>query len=91
MNEKKNKMFLDTLNQIEEVEVPPFLFTRIKERIRYNSETATTPKIKLSLGISLSIILVLNIFAVYKGTNNIQHQDSLVQSMNLLPDNNLYK
>jgi hypothetical protein len=77
------------LNEIEKVEAPPFLFTRIKQKM----ETVRTSHVSLKLawgaGSALLLVLVLNI-AVINFTSQREEQNMVVE-MHLNTDNSLYK
>ena len=91
MKHKEDTNFSSLLGTIQRVDAPPFLLTRIKEKIK------TNPEIKIGLGwvfagsVSLMLVLVLNVVVMSKSSVKNQQTANLVASMNLVPDNTLYQ
>ena len=91
MKHKEDTNFSSLLGTIQRVDAPPFLLTRIKEKIK------TNPEIKIGLGwvfagsLSLMLVLVLNVVVMSKSSVKNQQTANLVASMNLVPDNTLYQ
>jgi hypothetical protein len=83
--------FSSLLGTISKVDAPPFLLTRIKEKIK------AKPEIKIGLGwvfagsVSLMLVLVVNVIVMNKSNVKNQQTTNLVASMNLAPDNTLYQ
>lgn len=84
-------MNIDYLDRIKRVETPPFLFTRIQQRIENLNTNTLTKKTSWALGISFSIIICLNIGLIINNQNNSQSIKKYAKVLNLTPDNNLYK
>lgn len=51
---------LNILDQVQKVSAPPFLLTRIQQRIRNKKESQFSPTISWVLSLSLAIIVVAN-------------------------------
>jgi hypothetical protein len=91
MKHKVDTDFSSLLSTIQKVDAPPFLLTRIKEKIK------TNPEIKIGLGwvfagsVSLILVLVVNVVVMSKSNVKNQQTTNLVASMNLAPDNTLYQ
>ncbi len=83
---------LDALKKIKTVDAPPFLLTRIKQRIQ-NLENVPAPvKWKFGFVASALIIIVLNVSVFLKSgsTTNNSGIDTVVSTMNLTNTNELY-
>ncbi|MEY4905070.1 MAG: hypothetical protein RLZZ292_2885 [Bacteroidota bacterium] len=81
---------LELLSQIETVEAPPFLFTRITQQIENERIHQFSPHVSWALGFSMVLILSLNI-AVLLSSNTPSAPTNLAQTMHLLPKNDFYK
>jgi hypothetical protein len=80
---------LELLSQIETVEAPTFLLTRIKQQIENERVNQFSPRVSWVLGFSMVLILSLNI-AVLLSSNTPSVPTNLAQKMELLPQNNFY-
>lgn len=81
---------LELLSQIETVETPPFLLTRIIQRIENERLSQFSPRVSWAMGISFLLILSLNI-AVLVNKSTTTKEINLAQTMHLLPQNDFYK
>ncbi len=83
---------IELLDQIKKVDAPPFLVTRIRQKIENSRQSRFSTGISWSLGISLLVVVVLNITIMMKQTHSTKTaQDSnLAVAMNLIPTNSLY-
>lgn len=81
----------ELLATIQKVEIPPFLITRIEQKIRGNRTEMVTPRWVFAVGLSIIIVLFININLIKNYKTNGAEKSSLVQSMNLMDDHNLYK
>ena len=90
---------LDELKRIQQVDAPPFLFTRIQQQIQNLENTEAPVKWKWAFAASTIIILALNISILFKGANNNELTsntekesgiENVVSSMKLSSSNNLY-
>ncbi|MBP6673470.1 MAG: hypothetical protein KA247_09990 [Bacteroidetes bacterium] len=85
---------LNTLQKIRPADAPPFLFTRIEQRIASRSDSTTSVKLRFVVVSSLFVLAVLNVIAVSSFTvdrdpdTGIRH---LASEMNLSSSNNLYE
>lgn len=91
MNKKKMEFNLDILKQIQKVEVPPFLFTRIQQQIDNGYSLKFSKRLAWSLGISFLIVLIMNAAVLTYGTKKAGRSNDLAQEMGLMPKNSLYK
>lgn len=83
-------MDLDNLRKIQRVEAPPFLFTRIKQKIE-QTKVDTMPKVTaLAMSLAFVFILVVNtVTLVYYPKEKSTHE-SFAKSMNITSNNALY-
>ena len=84
-------MTINDLDKIKKVEVPPFLFTRIQQKIENLSDTILTKKTSWALGLSFITIVVLNIGLIASSQINFHTIKQYSQSINLTSNNTLYK
>ena len=82
---------LNIFDQVQKVSAPPFLLTRIQQRIRNKKESQFSPTISWVLSLSLAIIVVVNGAVLTNMIIASKQEKTLLQSMNLLPNNELYK
>ena len=81
---------LEMLTNISKVEAPPFLFTRIKEKVSLNQAINYSPKISHTLGWSLAIVLIINMAVIFKYSQVNSGKKDLLVNLNLQANNNLY-
>lgn len=82
---------LNILDQVQKVSAPPFLLTRIQQRIRNKKESNFSPALSWVLSLSLTIIVVANGVVLANMIIESKKEKTLLQSMSLLPNNELYK
>jgi hypothetical protein len=83
---------LDLLKNIQSVEEPPFLLTRIRQRIQ-SLELLPAPRSwKWTMALAGAVILVLNLGVIFKTANTPKNTsvESIAVSMNLSSGNTLY-
>jgi hypothetical protein len=78
---------LDLLDHIQKTPAPPFLLTRVRARIAAAQADRVPPRLAWSLGMSLLIVLALNIAVILQ---QLPKQQDVAVGLNLLPDNALY-
>ncbi|MES2515747.1 MAG: hypothetical protein V4580_16460 [Bacteroidota bacterium] len=91
MNNQQLDSNLDLLKQITKVEASPFLITRIQQKINNTYYTKLSPRLAFGLSASFILLVVLNIAVIAMYHNNTKQEPNLVQSMNLMPHNSLYR
>lgn len=84
-------MDIDDLNKIKAVDVSPFLFTRIQERVRERAIDLVPKKLVWTVSVSMLVILIVNAGAIVWVSKKNQKTNAVVESMGLIPDNELYK
>lgn len=82
---------LELLEHIQKVDAPPFLLTRIQQKIDNKYLNKLSPRWALGLSVSFIVIIVINISVIVNYNKNSKPENNLAQSMNLMPDNNLYR
>lgn len=82
---------LNLLEQVQKVNAPPFLLTRIQQRIRNKKDNSFSPTLSWVLSLSIAIVVIANCAIIMNTTLESQREKNLAQSMNLLPHNELYK
>ncbi len=84
---------LDILEEIQQTEAPPFLLTRIRQKINGLHTSGFSPRLTWSLGISLLTVLLINAAVLMKQSGH-SHENAgshVAVFMHLVPDNSLYK
>ena len=82
----------DLLSQIQQVDAPPFLWTRIQQKIKEDRENKLSPAFAYLLGLSFVLLISLNVWVIaQKTTPATLESKHLAQTMNLLPNNSLYQ
>ncbi len=79
------------LGNIQRVDAPPFLLTRIKEKAMANSDIKVGRGWVLAGGMSLAMVLIMNVVIINRDSAKQQKTQNLVESMNLAADNTLYQ
>lgn len=83
---------LDTLKKIRQVEVPPFLFTRIRQEIQNLGNVEAPVKWKRAFAATAVLLLALNLSLFIKSSQTEKNAgiDTVVSSMKLSSTNALY-
>jgi hypothetical protein len=82
---------LDHLNKIERVEVSPFLLTRIKAKIKSQSEEVVTPKLWMITASCVVCFLLVNVYFITKFSNHFVETELVAQSMHIYTNNQIYE
>lgn len=78
------------LGNIKRVDAPPYLLTRIQEKVK------THPEIKVGMGwvlagsMSLVMVLLMNVVIINRNIAKYKKTQNIIVSMNLVADNTLY-
>jgi len=84
-------MNLDQLHKkINTVDPPPFLFTRIQQKIEKTYSTVLPKKLAFALSLSFMFVVFFNAGALVYKTKQNNNVASVAESMNLMPNNDLY-
>ena len=81
---------LQQLETIQSADVPPFLFTRIEQRIQNEMLNLVTPKLKWALSGAVLVLFTLNVLLISKYRSHSNNGTNLAKTMQLLPNNNFY-
>ncbi len=85
---------LNKLKKIRPVSAPPFLLTRIEQRIAASSISAASPKLRLAVFSTLVVLALVNVLAV-SSQNSSRSPESdirmLASEMNVSSSNELYE
>lgn len=89
MKKIESNYILEPLEHIHQVDAPPFLFTRIEQRIKSNALEKVTP-VKLGL-ITASFLLVLLINIIGVSSASDSKNSDLLYQLNLQTNYDLYQ
>ncbi len=84
-------MNIDQLGKIQKVDAPPYLFTRIQQRIRDTQKEVVSPFLVWSVGLSFMLIVGLNLGVAFSPGSSESTTSALVLEMNISSVNDLYK
>ena len=87
----RKKISIELLGHIQKVDTPPFLFTRIQQTITNTYATKFSPRLTWTIGISFIFVLLINVMAINRSLKQSYLNNNLVKSMDLMPDNSIYK
>lgn len=91
MNNTRNNFPDELLGTILQVDAPPFLLTRIQQKIANQMKTRFSMRLTWALSFSFILVLTLNIFVLVKSTATSTKKQNLAEIMQLTPDNSPYK
>lgn len=82
---------LDKLKKITPVEAPPFLYTRVQQRIDLLNQKPATVKWRLAFSFTALLVIVINI-AVVMSSQRIKNNnvEQVVKAMQLSSSNEFY-
>jgi hypothetical protein len=84
---------LEQLKQIQEVDAPDFLLTRIRQQIQNRNMAKAPVQWKWAFAALGIVILALNVSLLFKPENNIDNQaeiETYINALHLTNSNNLY-
>jgi len=83
---------VEMLDEVSQVSAPPFLLTRIRQRIA-NGQQRVSAKWVFATALSTAVVFIMNIYLVASEPAAKQTLEGreLATAMNLLPQNALYK
>lgn len=84
------KSNLELLDGIKRVDAPPFLLTRIKQKIENSNYNKFSFKFAFSLGLSFIILLILNATIILTQKETQKNDNLDVYSFELITNNSLY-
>lgn len=83
-------MNIDNLNKIQRVEVPPFLFTKIEQRIAQYKSEKMPKNTALMVGFSFILLLIINTIILINDISKINKPENFIKSIHLISNNSLY-
>ncbi len=87
----EKKQHIELLDGLQRVEAPPYLLTRINAQLKAN-EQDTIPKQWISASIlAFCALLIVNVFVIRESITSQDNISELIETMNLLPNDNLYE
>ncbi len=79
------------LEQIQKVDTPPYLYLKIQQRIMKEKGNTLQMSASWGLGIAFSLLLMLNVFVIKEFYILEFYKTDLIQKLNLVSENNIYK
>lgn len=91
MKQTDNMDSVSMLESIGKAAAPPFLLTRIKQRIANgNIRQYVSPRWVAVASLSFVLLLMVNVYVLKGYENKSNVKSNLAQAMNLYPNNSLY-
>ncbi len=84
-------MNLDNLGKIQRVEAPPYLFTRIQQKIEHIKKGKISTGAILAMSFSFAVLLLINIVVLTNYNTNSSAAENYAASIHLTTNNSLYK
>lgn len=81
----------EPLDLLKKVDAPPYMFTRIMQKVADVYEQQVSPSIAWAGSILLLGIFALNIWIVINSPNKPTRKSAQLQSLVFLPNNSLYE
>jgi hypothetical protein len=78
------------LSNIQQVDAPPFLFTKVMAKISNSVQDKIAPGLAWSLSIAFSLLLVINVFVLSKQIANRKSENNMAKAFGVMPQNSLY-
>ena len=90
MSQNKLYDFLNPLNTVEKVEIPPFLFSKIEQKISFIRENTISKNMGWTWITSVSLIVLFNLFIITQSSWIPTEKNNLLQSLQIQNSNSLY-
>lgn len=81
---------LKILEQVEKVDAPPFLFTRIQQKIAGAKYNRVSPKLAWAIGLGFILLIAVNGIALNSISQNSSTAGNLAESLQLTSQHSLY-
>ena len=78
------------LEGIKQVDAPPFLWTRIQQKVEHASRSRFSLKVTFALVAIAIVVIMINALLVTDNIKKNAIDSNLAQAMDLLPHNSLY-
>ena len=85
----ENKIRL--LEQIQIAEPPPFLYTRIQQKIQNQKEIMFSGRMVWGISFCLMLVMAINFVYIIKQDRIVKTENNIAKEMNLIPNNELYQ
>jgi hypothetical protein len=90
MSQNKLYDFLNPLNTVEKVDTPPFLFSKIEQKISIIRENTISKNMGWAWITSISMIVLFNLFILTQSSWIPKEKNNLLQSLQIHHSNSLY-
>ncbi len=87
---KDQQDIFSPLSNIQQVDAPPFLFTKVMAEISRSVADKISPPIAWSLSISFSLLLIINVFVISEQITNHKSESNMAKAFGVMPQNSLY-
>lgn len=84
-------MDIDNFKWIQKVEAPPFLFTRIQQKIESEKLERMPNKMAVILNFCIVIVFIINVMVFIGSKTKSVFTESYAQSIHLISNNSLYE
>jgi len=82
---------LDKLKKITPVEAPPYLYTRVQQKIDSLSQTAAPVRWRLAFAFTGIVLIAINLFVLFRSQpRKAKDMEQVVNAMQLSSSNELY-
>ena len=82
---------LDLFDKIEQVDTPPYLLTRIHQKIANQKKEKMSSAILFTTTLSLVLLIIINVVGIKNFSQNESNDTSLIESLHLSSSNALYE
>lgn len=82
---------IEILSEIKRVEAPVFMDTRIRQKLLNAKKNDFSPRMSWVVSCAMVLIVAVNGVILFTPDKPEKTQSNLAQSLNLLPQNELYK
>ena len=91
---KENNKTLDTIDAllggIQQVEAPPFLFTKIQAQLDSQQQDRLSVAWVWAVAAAVALLFAINLWSIQHHSYSTLDASTVVEEMNLIPDNSLY-
>jgi len=84
-------MNIDSLGKIQKVEAPPYLFTRIQQKIEQLNKDRMPKSTFLVLNFSFLLLLIINVVVLKSNNLGKKSTEKYLESIHLIDNNSLYE
>lgn len=84
-------MNLEKLQRIQKLEAPPFLLTRIRQKIEESKRERIQPSAAVALVFTFALLLIANAYVLMHFDLNTSAIGTVADSINLITNNSLYE